>query len=131
MRNFLLILKNRLSVFFDRTNKKNPLGRWAIENCQKKINYKIDMSNEDTMYSHSVTGSGTYYVGGLCVAARTNETWDYVNMKPIDGVVTIVNNNPDGRIRNYQRVIDINHDENEHSCWCPDDQHWKNHWRFK
>jgi len=47
MRNFLLILKNRLSLFFDRTNKKNPLGRWALENCQKKINYKIDMSNED------------------------------------------------------------------------------------
>jgi hypothetical protein len=92
---------------------------------------QIDMSNEDTMYSHSVTGSGTYYVGGLCVAARTNETWDYVNMKPIDGVVTIINNNPDGRIRNYQRVIDINHDDNEHSCWCPEDQHWKNHWRFK
>ena len=24
-----------------------PLGRWKIENCHKKINYKIDLSNED------------------------------------------------------------------------------------
>jgi len=24
-----------------------PLGRWRLENCDKKINYKIDMSNED------------------------------------------------------------------------------------
>ena len=50
MRNLLLILKKRLSVFFlffDRKTIKNPLGRWSIENCQKKINYKIDMSNED------------------------------------------------------------------------------------
>ena len=25
----------------------NPLGRWKIENCLKKINNKIDLSNED------------------------------------------------------------------------------------
>jgi hypothetical protein len=24
-----------------------PLGRWQIENCNKKINNKIDLSNED------------------------------------------------------------------------------------
>ena len=24
-----------------------PLGRWKIEDCNKKINYKIDLSNED------------------------------------------------------------------------------------
>jgi hypothetical protein len=24
-----------------------PLGRWKIENCDKKMNYKIDSSNED------------------------------------------------------------------------------------
>lgn len=23
------------------------LGRWKIENCNKKINHKIDLSNED------------------------------------------------------------------------------------
>jgi hypothetical protein len=26
---------------------QTPLGRWKIENCHKKINYKIDLSNED------------------------------------------------------------------------------------
>jgi len=24
-----------------------PLGRWKIENCNKKIDHKIDLSNED------------------------------------------------------------------------------------
>jgi hypothetical protein len=24
-----------------------PLGRWKIENCNKQINNKIDLSNED------------------------------------------------------------------------------------
>lgn len=28
-------------------NEKNPLGRWNIENCNKKIDKKIDLSNED------------------------------------------------------------------------------------
>ena len=28
-------------------NIKLPLGRWTIENCHKKINEKIDLSNED------------------------------------------------------------------------------------
>jgi len=47
MRNLFGILKKRLYEFFDRSNKKNPLGRWTIEDCQKKVNYKVDMSNED------------------------------------------------------------------------------------
>jgi hypothetical protein len=24
-----------------------PLGRWRIENCNKQINHKVDLSNED------------------------------------------------------------------------------------
>ena len=28
-------------------NKKKVLGRWNIEYCDKKINNKIDLSNED------------------------------------------------------------------------------------
>jgi len=24
-----------------------PVGRWNIENCNSKINYKVDLSNED------------------------------------------------------------------------------------
>ena len=27
--------------------KPNPLGRWNIDYCNKKINQKIDLSNED------------------------------------------------------------------------------------
>ena len=28
-------------------DEKKILGRWNIEHCEKKINYKIDLSNED------------------------------------------------------------------------------------
>ena len=24
-----------------------PVGRWRIENCNKQMNYKVDLSNED------------------------------------------------------------------------------------
>jgi hypothetical protein len=98
-------------------------GSEKIETLEEK-----DMTSEDTLYLHSVTGSGTYFVNGLCVAARINETWDYANMKPFDGVVTMVS---DDTTRTHKRVIDIDHSTNEHSVWCPEDQHWKNHWRFK
>ena len=30
-----------------RPNYKTPLGRWHMEKCNKKINYKIDRANED------------------------------------------------------------------------------------
>ena len=26
---------------------RNPVGRWKIETCNKKLNHKIDLSNED------------------------------------------------------------------------------------
>jgi hypothetical protein len=29
------------------TELSKPLGRWKIEECNKKINNKIDLSNED------------------------------------------------------------------------------------
>jgi len=89
---------------------------------------QIDMTSEDTIYAHSVTGSGSYFVGGLCATARLNENWDYENMRPIDGTVTIISA---GNGKPHQRVINIDHSTNENSVWCPEDQHWKNHWRFK
>lgn len=30
-----------------RNEMQKPLGRWNIEHCNKKINNKIDLSNED------------------------------------------------------------------------------------
>jgi hypothetical protein len=27
--------------------KPNPLGRWKLDYCKKKLNQKIDLSNED------------------------------------------------------------------------------------
>jgi hypothetical protein len=40
----ILIIKNILQ----RSNiKPPPLGRWNIEQCNKKLNNKIDLANED------------------------------------------------------------------------------------
>ena len=30
-----------------RKDLPKPMGRWSIENCSKKMNNKIDLSNED------------------------------------------------------------------------------------
>ena len=32
---------------FTKNNEKKLLGRWNIDNCDKKINNKIDLANED------------------------------------------------------------------------------------
>ena len=37
--------KNVLHKWFK--NEKKVLGRWNIDYCETKINYKIDLSNED------------------------------------------------------------------------------------
>ena len=37
------IIKNILQ----KSNLKPPLGRWNIEQCDKKLNNKIDLANED------------------------------------------------------------------------------------
>jgi hypothetical protein len=39
-------IKSFLIKFISKELPK-PLGRWKIENCSKKINNKIDLSNED------------------------------------------------------------------------------------
>jgi hypothetical protein len=44
------IMKNIITTFLKRIMPKElpkHLGRWSMENCDKKINYKIDLSNED------------------------------------------------------------------------------------
>jgi hypothetical protein len=37
---------NIINKFFQKEISK-PLGRWKIENCNKQLNKKIDLSNED------------------------------------------------------------------------------------
>ena len=34
-------------VLINSYNKPPPLGRWNIESCNKKLNNKIDLANED------------------------------------------------------------------------------------
>ena len=41
----MLIPKSIITKWFK--NEKKVLGRWNIEYCDKKINNKIDLSNED------------------------------------------------------------------------------------
>jgi len=45
----LFIMKYIINFFSKRMSKElpNPIGRWNIEYCNKKINNKIDLSNED------------------------------------------------------------------------------------
>lgn len=43
MMRIIMIIKNILQ----KSNLKPPLGRWNIETCSKKLNYKIDLANED------------------------------------------------------------------------------------
>jgi len=51
---YYLMLKNYLKSIISNVIKNimpieipKPLGRWKIENCNKKVNDKIDLSNED------------------------------------------------------------------------------------
>ncbi len=44
MNKYINIFRN---LFYKQNVKTNPLGRWKIENCNLKINNKIDLSNED------------------------------------------------------------------------------------
>ena len=36
-----------IQKIFVKTYKPPPLGRWNLETCNKKINKKIDLANED------------------------------------------------------------------------------------
>jgi hypothetical protein len=42
----MLSILNRIKQLIIKDIPK-PLGRWNIEHCNKKINQKIDLSNED------------------------------------------------------------------------------------
>ena len=41
------VLTNIFTKSMRNNTKSSPLGRWNIETCSKKINNKIDLSNED------------------------------------------------------------------------------------
>ena len=47
---YLTQIKSLINIFKKKYLTKDiklPLGRWKIEKCNKQINYKIDLSNED------------------------------------------------------------------------------------
>ena len=33
--------------YFRRPHPNKPMGRWAVESCEKKTNNRVDLSNED------------------------------------------------------------------------------------
>ena len=37
----------KIRELFNQHQISKPLGRWRIENCSSKLDYKIDLSNED------------------------------------------------------------------------------------
>ena len=44
MQNIILHILNLLKI---KNHKLPPLGRWNIETCNKRLNNKIDLANED------------------------------------------------------------------------------------
>jgi hypothetical protein len=42
----MIFIKSIIKKFFSKELPK-PVGRWKIENCNTKMNNKIDLSNED------------------------------------------------------------------------------------
>ena len=34
-------------IFAKKIQSSPPLGRWAIETCNNKLNFKVDLANED------------------------------------------------------------------------------------
>ena len=40
-------IQNIIIKFFNKKELKPLLGRWSIDYCNKKINQKVDLSNED------------------------------------------------------------------------------------
>ena len=52
MKNIILIIKKwftniNYTIFLKNSLNKPVLGRWTIESCNKKVNYKVDLANED------------------------------------------------------------------------------------
>ena len=44
MKNLILHIQK---IFEKSSNKSLPLGRWSLETCNKRLNNKIDLANED------------------------------------------------------------------------------------
>ncbi len=47
MKSFKQIITNIFTRAIPPNFTHKPLGRWSIETCSKRINHKIDLSNED------------------------------------------------------------------------------------
>ena len=45
----MYIMKSIINIIkkFMPKEAQKPVGRWRIENCNKQMNYKVDLSNED------------------------------------------------------------------------------------
>lgn len=86
----------------------------------EEINHPEDF-NDKTIYKHSTTGSGTYFVDGYCVASRINETWDYINSVPEVGTVTIIDNTD---LNVYEKKIDLDMESNYYPYWNSQKSMW-------
>lgn len=93
----------------------NLCGELSLDTVIKTINgpekvYKIEIIDhpDDQLFIHSVTGSGTYFVDGICITARLSEFWDYKEMKPHNRKVNIVSELDQYTKKNkYKRVFDL------------------------
>lgn len=90
----------------------------TIDGCERVSKLEVIDHPDDTVFIHSVTGSGTYFVNGICITARLNESWDYRSMKPYTERVDIVSvPNHLGRLGDFRRVFNMDHSKNDYPYW--------------
>lgn len=79
----------------------------------------------ETLYMHSVSGTGSYFVDGYCVSARMNEFWDYKNHKPYDESFAIIGHfDPVRNIVYAERHFNLDVNESSYRFWDYKDNDW-------
>ena len=74
----------------------------------------LTKTTKGTLWRHSISGPGTYFVNGFAVIGRTNEKWDYKNNRLFDQPFTIVKNTDTNVI---SRDFNFNPETNIYPIW--------------
>ena len=88
----------------------------------------LNLLEYDTIYGHSVSNAGIYWVDGYACTARMNEKWDYRNMVPIVGDVSITHDYVNDI---YAREINVDFATNTKSVWDAAHGKWLNYWMLQ
>ena len=134
----------RVSLYITPNSKLLWLWTWGLDsniNLLKEINTGVSLLTingpeivtsievlnpldyaEETLYLHSVTGSGSYFVDGYCVSARINESWDYKNHVPYENYTIIKNNDLGNHV--FERKFNLDLATNSYPVWDYNNNDW-------